>query len=90
MNQGLLNSLTEAERMLVAGTERDVLKGLDEDELLARVNEHWTVAAVFGHIAFWDARMLALADKLERGDPFSPSDAGRCNGVHPWPSLAST
>jgi hypothetical protein len=34
MNQGLLNSLTEAERMLVAGTERDVLKGLDEDELL--------------------------------------------------------
>src|SRR4051812_36784941 len=34
MNQGLLNSFTEAERMLVAGTERDVLKGLDEDELL--------------------------------------------------------
>ena len=34
MNQGLLNSLTDAERMLVAETERDVLKGLDEDELL--------------------------------------------------------
>jgi len=38
------------------------------------VNEHWTVAAVFGHIAFWDARVLALADKLERGVPFSPDD----------------
>ncbi|WP_432936563.1 hypothetical protein ACQPXM_23255 [Kribbella sp. CA-253562] len=34
MNQGLLNSLTDAERMLAAETERDALKGLDEDELL--------------------------------------------------------
>ncbi|TCC16660.1 hypothetical protein [Kribbella speibonae] len=34
MNQGLMNSLTEAERLLVAESERDVLKGLDEDELL--------------------------------------------------------
>ncbi|MFI6829494.1 MULTISPECIES: hypothetical protein [unclassified Kribbella] len=34
MNQGLLNSLTEAERLLVAETERDALKSLDEDELL--------------------------------------------------------
>lgn len=34
MNQGLLNSLTEAERLLVAETERDVLKELDEDDLL--------------------------------------------------------
>jgi hypothetical protein len=29
---------------------------------------------VLGHIAFWDGRVLALADKLERGVPFSPSD----------------
>jgi hypothetical protein len=34
MNQGLLNSLTDAERLLVAETERDVVKSLDEDELL--------------------------------------------------------
>ncbi len=34
MNQGLLNSLTDAERLLVAETERDALKLLDEDELL--------------------------------------------------------
>ena len=33
MNQGLLNSLTDAERLLVAETERDALKGLDEEEL---------------------------------------------------------
>lgn len=59
--------------------ERDRLRALverlEEDELGRPVNEYWTVAAVFGHIAFWDARVLALADKLERGVPFSPSDA---------------
>jgi hypothetical protein len=58
--------------------ERERLRGLverlDEDELRTPVNEYWTVAGVFGHIAFWDARVLALADKLERGVPLSPSD----------------
>jgi hypothetical protein len=34
MNQGLLNSLTEAERQLVVEAERDALKQLDEDKLL--------------------------------------------------------
>lgn len=34
MNQALLNSLTEAERLLVAEAERDATKNLDEDELL--------------------------------------------------------
>ncbi|HEX9122040.1 MAG TPA: DinB family protein [Actinomycetota bacterium] len=53
---------------------RALVERLDEDELRAPVNEHWTVAGVFGHIAFWDARVLALADKLERGVPFSASD----------------
>ena len=54
---------------------RALVERLDEDKLRAPVNPHWTVAGVFGHIAFWDARVLALADKLERGEPFSPSDA---------------
>jgi hypothetical protein len=48
---------------------------LTEGDLRTPVNDHWTVAAVFGHIAFWDARVLSLADKLERGEPFTPSDA---------------
>ncbi len=39
-----------------------------------QVNEYWTVAGVFGHIAFWDARILALSGKLEAGLPFSPTD----------------
>jgi hypothetical protein len=53
---------------------RALVERLDEGELRISVNPHWTVAGVFGHIAFWDARVLALADKLERGTPFSPSD----------------
>jgi hypothetical protein len=54
---------------------RALVERLNDDELRAPVNEHWTVAGVFGHIAFWDARMLALAQKLERGVPFSASYA---------------
>jgi hypothetical protein len=54
---------------------RALVERLDEEGLRAAVNPHWTVAAVFGHIAFWDARVLALADKLERGVPFAASDS---------------
>lgn len=58
----------ELERM------RALVGRLDDDALRLSVNEHWTVAGVLGHIAFWDARVLALAGKIERGEPFSPSD----------------
>ena len=54
---------------------RALVERLSEDELRAPVNEYWTVAGVFGHIAFWDARVLSLADKLERGVPFTSSDS---------------
>jgi hypothetical protein len=54
---------------------RALVERLDEDGLRIPVNEFWTVAGVFGHIAFWDARVLALSDKLERGEPFSPDDS---------------
>ncbi len=53
---------------------RSLVERLSEDELRMPVNDHWTVAGVLGHIAFWDARILSLADKLERGVPFSASD----------------
>lgn len=58
----------ERERM------RSLVERLSDDELGSAVNEHWTVAGILGHIAFWDARVLALANKLEGGVPFSPSD----------------
>lgn len=54
---------------------RALIARLGDDELGRPVNEHWTVAGVLGHIAFWDARILALAGKAERGVPFSPDEA---------------
>jgi hypothetical protein len=58
----------ELERM------RTLADGLSEKNLQLPVNEFWTVAGVFGHIAFWDARILVLADKVDRGEPFTESD----------------
>jgi hypothetical protein len=53
---------------------RALVERLDDDALTASVNEYWTVAGVLGHIAFWDIRVLLLADKVERGEPFGPED----------------
>ena len=58
----------ELERM------RGIVERLNDDDLRKQVNPHWTVAGVLGHIAFWDARILALAGKLERGIAFAESD----------------
>ena len=58
----------ELERM------RALVSGLSDEQLSGRVDDNWTVAGILGHIAFWDGRVLALAGKLERGVPFSPSD----------------
>jgi hypothetical protein len=67
-------NLRELERM------RGLVERLGADDLRKQVNEFWTVAGVLGHIAFWDGRALALADKLERAletdpqHPFSSDD----------------
>jgi hypothetical protein len=39
------------------------------------VNEYWTVAGVLGHIAYWDIRVLVLAEKIDRREPWAPGDA---------------
>ena len=80
MAVGIVRGMSEDRSYIEQNTrERERLRALverlDEDGLRAPVNEYWTVAGVFGHIAFWDARVLALADKLERGVPFSPDDS---------------
>src|SRR5205823_9232756 len=53
---------------------RALLTELSDGDLARPVNESWSVAAVLGHIAFWDGRALFLADKLLRGEPFTASD----------------
>ena len=59
----------ERERM------RALVEGLDDDALSAPVNEYWTVAGVLGHIAYWDIRVLVLAEKIDLGEPWAPGDA---------------
>ena len=58
--------------------ERERLRGLvarlTDDDLRRLVTDRWTVADMLGHLAFWDARALSLAEKLEAGVPFVPAD----------------
>jgi hypothetical protein len=69
------------DRSYVAANDRErerlraLVERLDDDALSSPVNAYWTVAGVLGHIAFWDIRVLLLADKVERGEPFGPEDA---------------
>ena len=53
---------------------RVLVTGLSEDELRLKVNPFWTVAGVFGHLAFWDARAKILIEKAARGEAFTESD----------------
>ena len=66
---------------------RTLVERLSDVELRRPVNDYWTVAAVLGHIAFWDARALVLAEKLERGEPFSLSN--RISKGHAPPSVCA-
>ena len=54
---------------------REFINRLDDDALAAPANEYWTVAGVLGHMAYWDIRVLVLADKIDRGEPWVPGDA---------------
>jgi uncharacterized damage-inducible protein DinB len=54
---------------------RALVERLDDDALAAPVNEYWTVAGVLGHMAYWDIRVLVLAEKIDRGEPWAPGDA---------------
>ena len=54
---------------------RALVEGLDDETLTAPVNDYWTVAGVLGHIAYWDIRILVLAEKIDRGEPWAPGDA---------------
>ena len=53
---------------------RALVSRLSDQELGSMVNDHWTVAGVLGHVAFWDGRALYFAGKLQRDGAFTPSD----------------
>ncbi len=58
--------------------ERERLRALversDDVTLALPVNEYWTIAGVLGHLAHWDSRVLVFAEKIDRGEPWVPSD----------------
>ena len=54
---------------------REFINGADDDALASPANEYWTIAGVLVHMAYWDSRVLVLADKIDRGEPWAPSDA---------------
>ena len=54
---------------------RTLVEGMSDEDLMAPVNEYWTVAGVLGHMAYWDIRVLVLAEKIHRNEPWAPGDA---------------
>ena len=53
---------------------RALVERLDDDTLARPANEYWTIAGVLGHLAHWDSRVLVFAEKIDRGEPWVPSD----------------
>jgi hypothetical protein len=52
---------------------RELAERLSDDELLHPVGEHWTVAIVLAHLAFWDRRVMYVLDMTGRiGKLFIP------------------
>jgi uncharacterized damage-inducible protein DinB len=45
---------------------------LSDADLSRPLPAGWTVAAVLGHLAFWDQRIIALLERLNRGDAVAP------------------
>lgn len=47
-----------------AATERirRLINGLADEQLLALLGEHWTVAVCLAHLAFWDQRVINVLD----------------------------
>ena len=44
---------------------RSLAGSLTDEQFRHPVGEHWTVAMVFVHLAFWDRRCLAMFDRIE-------------------------
>ncbi len=56
-----------------ASTERmrALAARLSDEELQHPVGQHWTVAIVFAHLAFWDRRVLYVLDMTRRDGKIS-------------------
>lgn len=70
-----------ADRSYVAENEeqltrmRNLVESLSDEELAAPMEAGWTVAAVLGHLAFWDYRIVTLVDRWGPDGNGTPPDA---------------
>jgi len=52
---------------------RALAERLTDAEMQTKVGEHWTVAIVFAHLAFWERRVMYVLDMTEKdGKLFIP------------------
>ena len=47
---------------------RGIADRCSDEEMLSRVGEHWTVAIIYAHIAWWDRRVMYVLDMTEKND----------------------
>lgn len=45
---------------------RSLADRLSDEEMLTKVGEHWTVAIVYAHIAWWDRRVMYVLDMTKK------------------------
>jgi Mycothiol maleylpyruvate isomerase N-terminal domain len=70
-----------ADRSYIAANEaeltrmRNLVDSLSDEELAAPMEAGWTVAAVLGHLAFWDYRIVTLVDRWGPDGKGTPPDA---------------
>lgn len=70
-----------ADRSYVAENEaqltrmRDLVESMSDAELAEPMEAGWTVAAVLGHLAFWDQRIVTLVDRWGADGKGTPPDS---------------
>jgi len=45
---------------------RKLAEGLTDEQMQTKVGEHWTVAIVYAHLAWWEGRVLVVLDMTEK------------------------
>jgi len=55
---------------------------LDDAALSRSMPGGWTVAAVLAHLAFWDARVVVLCERLARGLPVRAVDSAHVDWIN--------
>jgi len=77
-----------ADRSYVAENDRErrrleaLVGKLDDPALSRAMPAGWTVAAVLAHLAFWDQRIVLLAEQLRRGASVPPAEAGDVDWIN--------